>query len=204
MRTKIILGQTIACGVLLFLLFQKEEPDVVIKETVEIAEICETLEDTKPVSVERVEIGVPVFPVFEKDPCAELLAENKALKKSTTPKPPQVKKTKKTINKYTYRDTIPGGELTSILLVDGSIQKRDVQLKTQQKTLIREITKTKTSSGFYVGASSTTPLSLDGLNSATIDFHYVSKKIMITAGYGAGFSQVKPQTVGKVGIAFKP
>lgn len=175
MKVKIIIFQSITIIVLAWFLFSGSETEVKVVEKVEVAEVCEYLESTKPKSVKKVYTNVQ--------------SKNK------------VKTEKKKLNEYTYEDDFNNGKLTSVLLVDGNIADRNVNIQYKQKTITREITKTKFKPSFYI-APGITMHKLDQVKNTSLNGFIAREKTLLGAGVGVDIQTGEPTINATIGFRF--
>jgi hypothetical protein len=182
MKNKLNIVLIISIGILLWLYFSKEVVEKeVIKTVIKYDTIINTIDNTKPQKIKKVYIRI-TDTIKESDTITKIVYKDKE------------------VNKYTYRDTLKNGVLTSTILAD-NIYKRDITLQTFNKTETTTITKTVFKSTLYVGGMITSDLD-KSLNNASINVYYTHRnKFLITGGLGYGIKTDKPTI--NIGAAIK-
>jgi hypothetical protein len=182
MKSKINIILIIVVGVLLWLYFYKEVVEKeVVKTVVKYDTIINTIDNTKPQQIKKVYIRI-TDTIKESDTITKIVYKDKE------------------VNKYTYKDTLKNGVLTSIILAD-NIYKRDITLQTFNKTEKTTITKTVFKSALYVGGMITSDLD-KSLSNASMNVYYTHRnKFLLTGGLGYGIKTDKPTV--NIGLAFK-
>ncbi len=165
MKDKIIIALSIALAILLYLYLSKDE---VIKEVtkteIRIDTITKVIDNTKPTEIKRVVIRVPVE-VIKTDTITKVIYKDKE------------------VTRYKYIDSLTNGIIKSIILAD-NIYKRDVTLKTFNKTITTETIRTVVKSDLYFGGMITLGQNKSVLNKSLNVFYTHKGKWLITGGFG--------------------
>lgn len=170
---KIIVIQSIAIVVLLFMLFdaggQKTKIETIEKTIVE----CDTFYKTVPFKYKKAIVKIP----------------------SQDGK----KQVEKEVTQYVYKDTLKNGLLTSTILAN-KIYQRDIKLKTFSKEITRNIKKTVSKNRFYIGGSTSIAQEFE-VKTISMNGYLSTDKILIGSGFGVDMSTQKP--IIPLTIAFK-
>jgi hypothetical protein len=145
-----------------------EEPKIVVKTVIKIDTIYRVVDNTKPQSVKKVFIKL-TDTVKESDTVVKLVYKNKL------------------VNQFYYKDSLENGIVESTILAD-TIYKRDIRLKTWNKTITNNITKTVYRSQLYLGGTIRADLTVPGLG---VWYSYKNKALI---GVGAGLDNKKAFT----------
>ena len=170
---KIIIILSVALGIVLWLYFAKEGVET-IKTVTTYDTITKVIDNTKPTKIEKVYIKV--VDTIYKTKTVNLVVTDTVYKD-------------KEVKKYTYKDSLPNGELTSIIYAD-NIYKRDIKLKTFNKNEKTTIKLYK--SVFYVGGGIMSDFD-KRLDNVYISGYYTHKnKFLLGLGYGYSATLEKP------------
>lgn len=186
MKNNIITILGLAVALLLYLYFSKPTVIGTVTETIiEHDTIIKTIDNTKPQTIKKVFIKVPVM-VYD-------TISNTIVKTNTIYRD-------KEVTKYVYKDTLENGVLTSTLLAD-MIYKRSIELKTFNTTTTTTTTNTVAQSMLMFGPSGI--LNFTGeLKNININVYYVHKDKWLVHG-GAGYLIDVKEPVINIGTAFK-
>lgn len=170
---KIIIILSVALSVVLWLYFAKDGVET-IKIVTTYDTITKIINNTKPTKIEKVYIKV--VDTIYRTKTVNLVVTDTVYKD-------------KEVKKYTYKDSLPNGELTSIIYAD-NIYRRDIKLKTFNKTEITTIKLYK--SVFYFGGGIVSDFG-KRVDNVYISGYYTHKnKFLIGLGYGYSITAQKP------------
>ena len=150
----------------LYLIFNKEQPEIKTYTTFKIIDTESKVVDTKPISVKLVNIKVPVKEPFETKVTDTVWRD-------------------KEVKQYTYKDSLKNGILTSVILAD-NIYKRDVSLKTTDTIINTEVIRTLNKSQLFIGGTMNLSKDLNALN-PTLSLYY-NRRNKFILGTGVGIS----------------
>ena len=168
--------------------FNREDPSTIVKTKTntitKIDTIIKVIDNTKPHSIKKVYINVPVIP-------------EKTEPITITPTTPIYED--KEVNEYVYKDEIPNGLLTSIIRAD-NIYDRSISLETYDKTTSTTIENTIVIRQFFYGVNVNTIGRQ--INDVSFNIHFVNKdKYMLSAG--VGYTPIMNNITTNVGLSLK-
>ena len=151
--------------ILIYLLFNKEEPEVITKTETIIETKYDTIDNTKPQQIKKVYVKIPDT-IIKNDTITKVIYKDKE------------------VLEYKYKDTLENGVLTSTILAD-NIYKRDISLETTDTIINTETIRTINKSTLFVGGTITLDNNYKPLNQ-TLGLFY-NRKNKWLGGVGLGY-----------------
>lgn len=150
-----------------YLLFNKDKPEVITKTETIIENHYDTIYNTKPQQIKNVYIKIPVETIIN-DTITKIVYKDKE------------------VNQYKYIDTLKNGIVKSTILAD-NIYKRDISLKTTDTIIKNETIITRNKSSLFIGGTITLDNNYKPLNPSLGLFYNRQNKWL--AGVGLGYSE---------------
>ena len=162
--------------ILVYLLFNKEEPEVITKTNTVIETKYDTIDNTKPQQIKKVYVKISDT-IVKNDTITKIVYKDKE------------------VNQYKYTDTLKNGIVKSTIIAD-KIYKRDISLKTTDTIINTETIRAINKSTLFVGGTITLDKNYKPLNQ-TLGLFY-NRKNKWLGGVGLGYSDGKPN----INVAF--